>query len=775
MTLQEQLDKEQLDLYLLTHGLPKSQRTPPPKPKLRESMPFKAQEQTASLRYIRRRQGNVPKNMPDQMASLRYIRRTRTFVPVPDQVASLRYLRRERATPPEQTASLRYMRRTQTSLPSQELVRVEYPELKGDEPERFMVENVMAWTEAGFPEYGKVYTFPFGTGMPEGWRTKSVALAPYGKGNELIWTIEQFATYELTPESQAALTASQDFYAKIGFPQFGGAYAPFDVPSGFKVTGVKETFAFPEGGGPLGSSLAVLFESISPQPATPTTKDVFVPSGFGMGSAIWVSEATGEHFMRVGDEWVKMEQGFGPSPQELAAMLKPSAISAIALPVNIPKLAVFATVGVGIGEAYKYGTSGQHLTVEEIIGDASVGELVGLVGLNLVVPKVQSRASDWLMQSYEEQIESGVKLPSWSFSQKVLMKITGAKPQLPYGEIGISVTETMSKAGFVSRVPIGDEFTDIGWELTNAPHMGGVMLTKVPTVTTPRSLELFFGIGEELIPWNVIKGEGEQLGFEQKLVKPQDSYYPKIGSFDRSLKFVNVRTLMEENKLLPFTTQTQLTRMGIFPYVPDMNLGLTASKSLASVSASLLGLGAAFLPKTRQSTTSYVVPRSLLSLVSFPKLVSIPKLRTPTFEEPFEIQRLRMFPKLYPTQRQRKRAVLALTPMVSLEPLTETSSVSALRLDVPQLTEQVQKQRQSLAMPTFSLPKQTLSFPTFSKIPSIREPSFKGLGKGLFGKWFQRSHPIPTEKQIMRELGFGTGRKKGRGKRRHKQHKRAKR
>ena len=271
----------------------------------------------------------------------------------------------------------------------------------------------------------------------------------------------------------------------------------------------------------------------------------------------------------------------------------------------------------------------------------------------------------------------------------------------------------------------------------------------------------------------MIKGEGEQLGFEQKLVKPKDSYYPKIGSFDRSLKFVNVRTLMEENKLLPFTTQTQLTRMGIFPYVPDMNVGLAASKSLGP--ALLATLGFSLLPKSRSQPRQglLAIPR----MGTMPKLEPAIKLRLPSFEEPFEIQRLRMFPKLYPTQRQRKRAVLALTPMVSLEPLTETLSVSALRLDVPQLTEQVQKQRQSLAMPTFSLPKQTLSFPTYpSRIPSIREPSFKGLGKGLFGKWFKRTHAIPTEKQIMRELGFSTGRKKGRtGKRKHKQHKRAKR
>jgi len=57
--------------------------------------------------------------------------------------------------------------------------------------------------------------------------------------------------------------------------------------------------------------------------------------------------------------------------------------------------------------------------------------------------------------------------------------------------------------------------------------------------------------------------------------------------------------------------------------------------------------------------------------------------------------------------------------------------------------------------------------PAYPRIPSMREPSFKRFGKGLFGKWFKREHAIPTERQIMRSLGFGMGkRRRGAKKRR---------
>ena len=208
--------------------------------------------------------------------------------------------------------------------------------------------------------------------------------------------------------------------------------------------------------------------------------------------------------------------------------------------------------------------------------------------------------------------------------------------------------------------------------------------------------------------------------------------------------------------------QLGATALPTMPYLPKAEAFAVTSKGLAQAFGVAVVLFPKALPRQREKQ----------------ELTFLPTLGLKTFEEPYELQRLKMFPQAYPRQRQKERVSPMLTLTTGFESLTETVSVPSLALDVPQMARQEQRQllMPMLKMPTPHLPKQALSFPTFSKIPSIREPSFKGLGGGLFGKWFKRTHSIPTEKQIMRELGFSTGRKKGKTeKRRHKQHKRAKR
>jgi hypothetical protein len=206
--------------------------------------------------------------------------------------------------------------------------------------------------------------------------------------------------------------------------------------------------------------------------------------------------------------------------------------------------------------------------------------------------------------------------------------------------------------------------------------------------------------------------------------------------------------------------QLGATALPTMPYLPKVESVGFGAKVLAQV----VGIGVTALPKALRQ--ELVEPK----LEAMPKLEPEIKLGLPSFEDSFEVQKKRLFPQVYPRQRQRERATPILAPMLGFESLTETVSVPALKLEVPQMTKQTQMLK--MAVPTFSLPKQTLSFPNLGRIPSIREPSFKGLGGGLFGKWFKRSHAIPTEKQIMRELGFSTSRKKGRKRKAARRHKR---
>lgn len=396
------------------------------------------------------------------------------------------------------------------------------------------------------------------------------------------------------------------------------------------------------------------------------------------------------------------------------------------------------------------------------------------------VSPLRGPVEKWLMKSYEKQAKGALelgKVPSWSLKQKLVMKLTGITPNLARGEVSFPVVETVSKTGAISGLPKGLPFTDIGWELAEAPRMGGVMITKMPSATTPKALQVFFGIGEELIPFGKIKGEGETLGLEKSIAKGEpmekglpssmleESYYPKVGGFDVTVKDVNVRgatswtkwpttrSLVEEQKLLPFVTQTQVTRLGIHPYIPDMTVG-AASKGLSQV----LGAGIGLLPKALQRQVA--TPK----LESLPKLEPEIKLKLPSFEEPFEVQKLKRFPQLYLSQKQRKRAIPILAPMIGLEPLTKTVSVPALKLGVPQATKQ-------LLTPIFKMPTPTLTIPSFPAFPSVSGRSRSGedsgrLGGGLFGRWFTRSHAIPTSKQIMRELGFGTRKRRSARRRR---------
>jgi hypothetical protein len=309
----------------------------------------------------------------------------------------------------------------------------------------------------------------------------------------------------------------------------------------------------------------------------------------------------------------------------------------------------------GYGKAMEYGPEYAAGTVAgDILLSMGFGKVTGKIWeyapevvkapIERVVSKVTSPVSEriesWLSGSYEEAAKAG-ELWHPSITERIVMGATGIKPQLSYGEVAFPIVETVSKTGVISGVPSGLPFTDIGWELSIAPRMGGVMITKEAVETSPKALELFFGIGEELFPFGKALAEGEPLGFEKPKAEPvtekglpssmlEEGYYPKVGGFDVTLKEVNVRgvtswtkwptlsELMSEQKLLPFTTQTQVTRLGITPFIPDISTNLeSASQFLGS--AFMLGLGTTLLskpsqqPKASERLTTFQVP-SLKSL-----------------------------------------------------------------------------------------------------------------------------------------------------------------
>jgi hypothetical protein len=325
----------------------------------------------------------------------------------------------------------------------------------------------------------------------------------------------------------------------------------------------------------------------------------------------------------------------------------------------------------------------------------AVGTIVGDVTLSIVAGKVAGKVWD--------VIPKAVKAP--------LEKIVGAVAK-PFRPITQPIMARLEKAALWPYERLAPGIVDIpefakplakelmyqewAWELAESPKMSALLITKYTGET-----------GGRVSSW-------------------VSEHWLK--TVTGGLSYVLVKSELEAVKPI-----SEASRVG-FPYVPTVGTVKTAS-----------------------TLFPLLLPRGLTRLT--PEI----RVKQPAFEESFEIQKLKLFPQAYPMQRQRDRAIPMLTLASSLEPLTKNVSLPSLKLEVPQISKQEQKQRLipmlKMAVPTPFLQKQTLSLPRIPRIPSFHEPNFKRLQKGLFGEWFKRSHAMPTGKQIMKELGFGSTRR----------------
>ena len=319
-------------------------------------------------------------------------------------------------------------------------------------------------------------------------------------------------------------------------------------------------------------------------------------------------------------------------------------------------------------------------------------------------------------------------------------------------------------------------------------------LPKLLGVLTTSELEGFlkYYAREEPMPLEYLKAfkkepvPTEQLekGLPPSMLEP--GYYPALG-FERKIPEVSVkglfawrgwptvRELMETQKLLPFVTQTQLTRMGIYPpapYVGTLQTGVT-SKAVAQMLGVVAGVA--------------LLPKGLPTEAIKPTLEIVPRLKPKVYEEPFELVKLRLFPQVYPRERERERLVAIITPFIGVSPFEEVAprlGVSpiqeiaqiqqqiARQIQIPkavQITKvetivqtaqiqqvaQVQKQLQKqvllqrqLEMPRFTQ-RQVSAFlrDSFGVGPAFRRKAKEPLS--LFGR-YPRLYPLATPKQVMK-------------------------
>lgn len=317
-----------------------------------------------------------------------------------------------------------------------------------------------------------------------------------------------YAQDVINPPKTKAEAESRGFYRSVGQPQLAGKYAAPVIPEGYEIVSVQENVA--------GNAVEVQLRPKSYEVAN---------SFFGPKTSYYDPE-TGtfreEYITRSGEKiYVTVnprsaEAVFGPSPREQMASSGLGLATVVATGVAIPVAGAGGIVAVGAGEGVKVGVTGEHLTVEEAIGLAGIGELVAIGGMSINARYVRPRVSNRLTQSYEvhqrlniESLENyGEPIGVWqpSLTERFLIRVTGAKPSsvapstVSMGgpsEIILASGErqVVGGLGFRQLEAVSDAF-----DLTVAPRTSGFMVSKaaipVNQVVNPRLLPLYFGLGE---------------------------------------------------------------------------------------------------------------------------------------------------------------------------------------------------------------------------------------------------------------------------------------
>lgn len=216
----------------------------------------------------------------------------------------------------------------------------------------------------------------------------------------------------------------------------------------------------------------------------------------------------------------------------------------VATGIALPFAGVSGLIVTGGAEAVKYGVTGEHLTVDEALTAASIGQLASIGGMAVArSPKVVGQAQTKLTKSYENHARNvedyleatnypaGEKLTEYALthgeplpgvwrpttSERVIMKVTGATPSKPAsgvvsfggpvevfdpktGKIGVSGGLNLRQLEAVSGA----------FDMSVAPGTSGLMISKpylTPKPNLPQKLPTYFGVGESIFSFSEAKAE----------------------------------------------------------------------------------------------------------------------------------------------------------------------------------------------------------------------------------------------------------------------------
>jgi hypothetical protein len=390
-----------------------------------------------------------------------------------------------------------------------------------------------------------------------------------------------------------------------------------------------------------------------------------------------------------------------------------------------------------MGAGFGYITGGPR---GALIGGLTSG--LGYAGLSKFSDIVSERAGEYLTGKYisslkdvSDYISSGGEpsiegIQEWKgLPEKIVSFITGAKPSgLAVGEIGIPDVPLEEQVR-LAQLGIGPkEPQDVAMQaldFTIAPRTGGVAYTK-PLITAigegALKLPIYFGIGESLIPQAEIIAEGKDLaGFEKGAAERWNEIAggPDLGAFEKAPYTMGFSGrygfekpfFAPETGLTPLVTQTQLTRMGIFPDIPEI-------PDLTEDVGSHLGGLAAMMGALFSGLSLSLSPRQMAK--SFDITITAPAIFPSVEERPSQV------PFVIPTPAQEQKQIPVPTLTIPFPPA-----------------------------PTIPTEK---GLPPFLSWPS-------GGGERTFGRrarkgvWIPRTHPIPTFQMVAAHFGikgFGT-------------------
>ena len=314
-------------------------------------------------------------------------------------------------------------------------------------------------------------------------------------------------------------------------------------------------------------------------------------------------------------------------------------------------------------------------------------------------------------------------LPQWTGSRVEMWLVRNIPPytkyaskQLSYAEFGAMLPERIGMKSL--------RIEELVFNLANYPRGQIVYISKIPIEKglTKSLPHLFYRAG--------------------KL---------SVGYLGKPFSFVQ-----REATFTPLVSQTQLTRMGVHPYMP---------RTISTFTKTTTRLGTQLIPLITTALLHPTTPKrqERLIVMSHPAAVT------------YELEKLKV-PQFLQTQQMKQRETLVplLKPIISLKPLTQLMPKQAL------IPRTLQREKQTLIPSSIVLPKQVQT-PKLGTIPKMGMPTpqrykpltvplvglpWMTLGGGggggtqnLWGKWFKRQHRIKTPKEVAQALGFMPTRK----------------